>query len=537
MRAERATRLTAAVEDLAAAETEAAVHETTAEAATDLLSADVTAVATRDGGEIRPEWVVTDRLYARPLVDAENSVAGETLATGEAIVVDDLGERGVAGTPEGLRSVLSVPVGDDGVVQALAGERAAFSEADLEVARLLAVQTEQALRRVRSERDARRERGEFAALFDNVVDAALQYRVEDGRPVIERVNPAFVGNFGLEAETVVGHPLAELPIVGGGVGAAEWEGESGLAGDGVTPTAAETAVPERQGAVRGERLERRVTRRTETGPRRFLLQTVPVGDRDDDAVGYVIYTDIEEAASRLDQLRQQNERLEEFAQTVSHDLRNPLEVALGYLDAAVNDEAVGREAALDEVESALDRMDRIVDDVLTMARQGQAVVDTDPVSLETVARSAWDNVDTGDADLVVESDATLQADRSRLSQLLENLHRNAVEHGPGGSERDLTVTVGELERAGFYVEDDGSGIPPDRREAALEVGYTTADDGTGLGLALVERIAGAHGWSVDLDESETGGLRVVVLRTGDESDTTGAVPSEVGSHRTEGIDG
>jgi signal transduction histidine kinase len=95
------------------------------------------------------------------------------------------------------------------------------------------------------------------------------------------------------------------------------------------------------------------------------------------------------------------------------------------------------------------------------------------------------------------------ADESRLRQLFENLFRNAVEHGGPG----VAVTVGPLEGRGFYVADDGPGIPADERDRVRETGYTTADGGTGFGLSIVESIADAHGWGMRLVESETGGAR------------------------------
>jgi len=70
----------------------------------------------------------------------------------------------------------------------------------------------------------------------------------------------------------------------------------------------------------------------------------------------------------------------------------------------------------------------------------------------------------------------------------------------------VTVTVGSLED-GFYVADDGPGIPEADREKVFESGYSTDGDGTGLGLAIVRRIAQAHGWDVTLTTSESGGAR------------------------------
>ncbi len=91
---------------------------------------------------------------------------------------------------------------------------------------------------------------------------------------------------------------------------------------------------------------------------------------------------------------------------------------------------------------------------------------------------------------------------------------DAVEHGstsPDSQARQdgdtLTeVTVGIIE-SGFYVADDGAGIPPSEREKVFRGGYSTAGRGTGLGLSIVEEIATAHGWEVAVTESADGGAR------------------------------
>ncbi len=77
-----------------------------------------------------------------------------------------------------------------------------------------------------------------------------------------------------------------------------------------------------------------------------------------------------------------------------------------------------------------------------------------------------------------------------------------VEHGGAG----VTVRVGDL-ADGFFIEDDGPGIPEESRARVLEAGYTTTDEGTGYGLQIVNEIAVAHGWKVTVTESEDGGAR------------------------------
>ncbi|WP_254537775.1 PAS domain S-box protein [Halomarina litorea] len=202
-------------------------------------------------------------------------------------------------------------------------------------------------------------------------------------------------------------------------------------------------------------------------------------------------------------LRRENERLEDFASIVSHDLRNPLDVVSLNLDLARRDEDLTR---LDAIERATRRMNGLIDDLLTLTRQGRVVGKTTLVDLERVARAAWESVDTRGATLEIAPDVgSVPADEARLLRVFENLFRNAVEHAG-----DVTVRVGPLS-GGFYVEDDGPGIPPEEREAVFDHGHTTRQGGTGLGLAIVRDIVEAHSWAVAATEGETGGARFEVV--------------------------
>lgn len=232
-------------------------------------------------------------------------------------------------------------------------------------------------------------------------------------------------------------------------------------------------------------------------------------------------------------LKRRNDRLEQFAGIVTHDLRNPLTIAQGYLDAA---RAGGEDADFDRVARALERIEAIIDDVLSLARLGTGVDSPATVRIRDAVETAWENVESRDATLEVDidEDATLDCDESQLVQLFENLFRNAIEHGDTrrweASETEsangsaagepvassdtetagpaITVRVGRLEgNRGFFVEDDGVGIPSEDREQVFEYGYTTDIDGTGFGLAIVESIVATHDWSIRLADGEAGGAR------------------------------
>ncbi|MDS0219975.1 PAS domain S-box protein [Haloarcula sp. S1AR25-5A] len=208
--------------------------------------------------------------------------------------------------------------------------------------------------------------------------------------------------------------------------------------------------------------------------------------------------DITERKHREQELQETNERLEEFTSIVSHDLRNPLSVVEGRIELAQQERTSEH---LDSASDALARMRTLIDDLLSAAREGSEI-DADVVPLADTVEQCWHNVETRDAELVAETDAVVRADASRLEQLLENLFSNAVEHGGD----DVRVTVGELDN-GFYVADDGDGIPESDRSQVFETGYSTSDDGTGFGLWIVSEIADSHDWTVTVAEGSDGGAR------------------------------
>ena len=273
------------------------------------------------------------------------------------------------------------------------------------------------------------------------------------------------------------------------------------------------------------------------------------GARDEtgDVVGYLFPAD--DRVQRRKQLEQQRERLEEFASVVSHDLRNPLSVAVGNIELARNLDDEEAAERLDRAHDALDYMDDLISDLLALAREGRSVEETATTGLRGVVDQAWRTVGApeGVALVVAEPLPWVECDRGRLRQALENLFRNAVEHGAGdalsfepgersagessddiapdtfggstahaesgsdaseGADRDpsLRVFVGRLPD-GFYVADDGAGIDPSERDAVFDPGHSTDREGTGFGLSIVERIAEAHGWEVSVTESRAGGAR------------------------------
>lgn len=199
---------------------------------------------------------------------------------------------------------------------------------------------------------------------------------------------------------------------------------------------------------------------------------------------------------------QDGDRFSEFGSIVVHDLRGPLAVARGYTGHV---QETGDLEQLDPVVQALERMDEMITDLRDLVESGRHIDVQERVSLSGLASQCWNTVDTGRATLSIDGEIEVRADQSQLRHLLENLFRNAVTHGG----EDVTVTVGPS-ADGFYVEDSGPGISPDLGEDIFEAGVTTSENGTGYGLAIVERIVDAHGWVITVVENNSGGARFEV---------------------------
>ncbi len=236
----------------------------------------------------------------------------------------------------------------------------------------------------------------------------------------------------------------------------------------------------------------------------IILESRGTNLLDDEVVdGFVVNTrDITELKRREQDLEERNTQLENIRDLISHDIRNPLNVAQGSLDLYRDD---NEPSHIDNIEQALGRMDTLIDQTNVLADQPLRIEDTTTVSFKQVVQSAWNMVDTKDATLRIDGSKQIEGDPERLQQLFENLISNAITHG--GPEITCAVGTGE-ER--LYFEDDGTGIPEADRELVFESGFTTEAGNMGLGLTIVQRIASAHGWELAITDGEAEGARIVL---------------------------
>lgn len=317
----------------------------------------------------------------------------------------------------------------------------------------------------------RRPEKRFRHLFELIQDPVVEFELVDRVPLVRTVNPAFEDVFGYERSAILGKSLNELIV---------------------PETCQEEATRFDQRTADNKHNSGVVTRVTSTGPREFLYRGVPY-EQDGRQYGFAIYSDITEQKERKRELQRQKDRLEKFASTLSHDIRNPLTVAQGRVELIEDEQAT-------VIERNLERIEEITDDLLTLARTGKNVQATESVSLSKVGVESWAHIETGEATLSTKDDVTFQCDPGRVRQILENLFQNCIDHSDG----TVNVWLGSIP-GGFYVADDGPGIPPDERDDVFKRGYTTAGDGTGLGLAIVQEAVQAHGWDITVKESLAGG--------------------------------
>ena len=501
-RRERQRRIEAlheATRELMAAGSREAVAERAVETARSVLGLPINSVYLYDAAADALVPTATteealDLIGEPPTYEPGESLSWEAFQSGEVRVFEDVSEEPGRYNPEtAFGSEIILPLGDHGVMYVAATEPGAFGEADVTLARTLAANAEEALSRIERERTLRESQRRYRTLVENFPDGAV-----------------FLFDHDLQYVLAGGAELSSVDL-------------SGTDFEGRTPydlfpedIADETAYHYRE-ALAG----RHNTFEQEYHGKRYRIRTLPVRDDEGNIVsGIAVSQNVTERERRERELARQNERLEEFASVVSHDLRNPLNVAEGHVELLRQDCDSER---LDAISGAHDRMNALIDDLLTLAREGSEVGTLEPVDLGACVDRCRRNVDTDGVTIRLRTERTIYADRSRLQQLLENLLHNAVEHGStsnqptaddavehGSSSDGTTITVGDLPD-GFFVEDDGPGIPESERDTVFDAGYTTSEDGTGFGLRIVERIAEAHGWSVRASESETGGARFEII--------------------------
>lgn len=246
----------------------------------------------------------------------------------------------------------------------------------------------------------------------------------------------------------------------------------------------------------------------EINNRIFKVESTELKDKKNNLVGYVsLFYDITDQKKREEKLEKQNKKLDEFAGILSHDLRNPLNVAQLNLELAKKENPSKNHK---QIKENLDRMENMINNLLSLTRQGKTVSDKQKVSIKKIIDSSWNNLETKQTKLEIKTDlGEINADPNMLKRLFSNLLSNAIEH----TEPNSKITIGKLKNnKGFYIEDDGPGIKKEKREKIFQKGYSETTKGTGLGLQIVKNIVNAHGWTINITEGKKGGARFEIKK-------------------------
>lgn len=236
----------------------------------------------------------------------------------------------------------------------------------------------------------------------------------------------------------------------------------------------------------------------------------PLFDNENDYIGSIIsFENITELKQKTKQLKNQNDKLENFASVLSHDIRNPLAVSKGYTDLI--EEEPNNEEYHEKLSNSLDRIENIIDDILKLTKEGNNLDELKETDLETIANESWGMLEFSDATLEIKDSITFKSDKSRLKNVLENIFRNSEDHSP--DDIKTKVIVGALSnKNGFYIEDNGNGIPKEKRNEVFKYSVSNSNDGTGLGLAIVKEIINAHDWNISIkDGEELNGARFEII--------------------------
>ena len=216
--------------------------------------------------------------------------------------------------------------------------------------------------------------------------------------------------------------------------------------------------------------------------------------------------------SMLDRIEEAFATQRRFVDDAGHELRTPITVIRGNLEL-MGDDPAERQATIAVVTAELDRMARIVDDLLVLAKSETAdFIEPHPMDLgsftdDVIARARL----ISDRPWSVEGrvEAVIIADEQRLTQAMLNLVRNAAEHTPAGTPVEIGSALADGV-AELWVRDHGPGVPEGERERLFERFARGAkgrrlSEGAGLGLAIVAAIADGHGGEVSVEGAEGGG--------------------------------
>lgn len=284
-----------------------------------------------------------------------------------------------------------------------------------------------------------------------------------------------------------------------------------------TPESMETnrrmwaAIADGKTEFRGESVAQRLDGTTR---HQLIEMKVPEIHTDDYSRVYIIGTDITEQKEREQKLQRQSEQFDNCSSAVTQYLETVLEDIDPEIDRLQQETD---HQSMKRTKRNLDGLKALIEDVQTFG-QSDTIDEVRSIEVGKITANCWEELETKQATLDLRTELTVDADPGLLRQLFEELLTNSVIHGGD----DVTIAIGDLDgEEGFYIEDNGNGIPEDDRESVFTIGYSTVSHhqsagtglsaGTGYGLPIVEEVVTAHGWEIEVFESDTAGVRTEII--------------------------
>lgn len=252
---------------------------------------------------------------------------------------------------------------------------------------------------------------------------------------------------------------------------------------------------------------------TTTGETRyFATEHRPLSIEDVVFGQVVILSDVTEVERHRRELQRQNDQFDEFSEAITHELRNTIAIADGYLkmlgDRLEEYDDSDTHSYYEKVSESLGRMESVVGDLSKLAQFGQTLDNTEPADVEAVVDRGWSEADTGSMTLTIESREIelIRGDQIRLVDLFRSLFEFA--RATGSKKVAVALQDGVID-----VRTDGRQLSAKELERAFEYGEAIPSAESGMLLPNIQTIAAVHGWAVDTDSEYEGGVRIRIVVT------------------------
>ncbi|MDY6765207.1 MAG: GAF domain-containing protein, partial [Halobacteria archaeon] len=391
-----------------------------------------------------------------------------------------------------IRTEISLPLGDHGVLILGSRDSRTVSESDIHRAELLATNARAVLDSLERETELERELDDLVGLFTNMPNPCARYTIENGVPIIKAINPAFERTFGYDMGTIVGRSIDYF------ISPHDFEKDIGL------------ITKELQ---KGNTLHSEMNTYADNRERDFLLHFVPIDTEWGNDSGYFIAVDITEQTKR-------EQRLEVLNRVLRHDIRNDLSVIIGNAEILLNKQSNVQARA-----KAIKEKGQEVVELSYKARQIEETLKEsgakEPIDIVSLLENKITTIrrDYPDVDIKANLPDTAWVEASELiDSAMDNIIENAIEHNDNSDPKiEVSLSFEEIEGRRYVevqVGDNGPGIPQDEIDVLKEGGESELRHMSGLGLWLINWIVNVSDGDLIIEDNEPRGtlIRVRLLQ-------------------------